>query len=197
MSYTPLSGGTAISSGQDWSGIKFTVPIGFPFQIRDNSYDSLSITRSGFINLGDQDRTTLLAFLGFGCVLDTDSVYSSVSSQLTGTNGNRILKLEFKNCGLPVDSVKRMLSYQVWLYENNSKVEVHVGPNDYSGLSDSVIVTQVGIINPYMTAASNSCLLYGSPSSPQTQVIGTGEESMKGLIRIPQENSVLTIIRNN
>src|ERR1043166_6751767 len=98
--YNALSNANAVSNGEDWSSLKFNLAIGFPFHVCGNTYDSISILRNGFINFGETNRMTLLTFLGFGCVRDTNGTYSSISSQFSGSNGSRILKLEFKNCGL-------------------------------------------------------------------------------------------------
>src|ERR1051326_9156716 len=197
VTYSAMQGGTPISSGENWNDKSYTLDIGFPFLLCGNSYDSLTICKQGFINFGNENRTTLLTFLGIGCISDTSGNFSSIKSQLSGTGSNKILELEFTNCGLWEDSINSTLSYQVWLYQADGKIEIHVGPNGFSSLQDSAVMCVIGLVNPYMNSAHNSLILYGSPSNLQVQDIGEEMEELKSLTRIPSENTVLNITPSN
>ena len=86
---------------------------------------------------------------------DSDVSSSPISYKVEGETGNRILKLEVKNAGLETDPLAgedHYINFQVWLYENNSIVEIRYGQHNITSLSDlnDENVMAAGIISSEM-----------------------------------------------
>jgi hypothetical protein len=107
----------------------YKIPIGFSFNYLGRSFDSLRIETNGYLVFDEDRNYALTAFLGFGDCVDADNNHAVLGYAVSGTNGNRVLKIQFKNTSTALTSPKHF-TYQVWLKEN-SAVEIHIGPNDF------------------------------------------------------------------
>lgn len=198
-SYIPLTGGIPIANGEvDWSGKRFRLPIGFTFNFAGGSFDSLAIESNGFIKFDDQRAVVI--HQGAGCKKDSSGLLSVLSRSLSGEDGNKILKIQFSNCGYDRSSSLEFLNYQVWLFQTNGKIEIHTGTSSYPDLTDSTqseITLLVGLINPLQNSTTTALLLSGSPSEPVSIPIGSGE-ALQYLQYVPLsgKNYIFTPVSN-
>lgn len=106
----------------------------------------------------------------------TDESLSSISYQVVGNSGSRILKVQWKNIGFygqVVDDATPLdyMNYQAWFYEGSNRIEVRFGPSvitnpfehfDNPGPSVFLISTY----NFNTDQLGNSYYLYGNPANP-------------------------------
>lgn len=164
-SYQPLSTTATVAEKEDWTNKKFDLTLPFQFNCAGVISDSLTIENNGFISFGENTNLALVAFNNFLCSVDTAGTYvSEIAFLVTGSSGNRIAKLEFKNLAVSIFSPSDCLTYQLWLYEGSNKIEFHIGPNSYGSLSS--FPELLGLIWRKMDATVNGYLATGNPSSP-------------------------------
>jgi hypothetical protein len=135
--YTALSGATYLSTGENWSNKKYSIHIPFHFNFCGSTADSIiTIEGNGFIVMNQSKQLSIVAFNSFTSNKDTNQSYTSSIAYLTsGSQGNHITKIEFKNLSQNQLSNADYLNYQVWLYENGNKIEFHIGANSYPAYS--------------------------------------------------------------
>ncbi len=132
--YNEISTGSFVSQNILWSQYEVNVPIGFPFQINGNVFDTLIVSDVGAVRFMMKNPVDIAAyyFWGYGCSMyyrGGDTLNTRISYKTSGTAGNRIFILEYHNClftngGYDEDSV----NFQIWLYESDYSIETHVGP---------------------------------------------------------------------
>jgi PKD repeat protein len=132
--YSDLTGATSLNNGQLWDDNDTLIPIGFTFELYDQTFDSIHISDLVWFQLnGDYFIEAFFAdFMDRGS--GTGTSLSPKSFSLSGTAGNQILKIQWKNAGflfedLHAGTLNDSVNVQLWLYENASTVEIHVGPN--------------------------------------------------------------------
>jgi CubicO group peptidase (beta-lactamase class C family) len=151
--YSDLTGSTSINKGLTWDDPYYRIPIGFSFKQCDKSSDSLSIYGGNSISIMDSGNAIVPLFIPFGADLvdrasntanfqGQSGSLSPISYKLDGTDGSRILKIEWKNVGFFQDILSDNISsdftnFQVWLYESNNDIEVRYGPNSITNPSSS------------------------------------------------------------
>lgn len=203
------------SSNSAWS-FSYKVPIGFTFNYLGSNFDSLRIETNGYVVFDDDRNYALTAFLGFGDCLDSVGNHSVLGYELSGTSGNRILKIQFKNTGNSPTTEKHF-TYQIWLKENNA-VEVHIGPNDFQpGVivnttvidsvtvqSDTILVNtdssqtyRIGLLNMNMDTESRGFFIGGTVSSPQAQPVNNNNPEPIYLMRAPASGIRYTFTPNS
>ena len=176
------------TAGQNWSTANFYVHIPFQFNFCGSSTDSLKIEGNGFIVFDHIKNWSIVAFNDFRSNKDTNQNYvSSVGYLTTGSQGNRITKIEFKNLSQNTLSNSDYLNYQAWLYENGNKIEFHIGPN--SGLQSSVLL---GLVNKNMDTEDKAYLVNGSQYTLTGQLISSDNEFVY-LNNIPSQGTILTL----
>ncbi|MFO8054770.1 MAG: BNR-repeat neuraminidase N-terminal domain-containing protein [Bacteroidales bacterium] len=157
QSYTSLTNYDTISFHAQVNANSQVLPIGFDFPFEGIQYSSFSVNSNGLIKLGDtaisgdhsnnnldnalSGNYPLIAPYWDKLMLPQSD--SSVVYTMTGTAGNRILKIEFRNVGLLQGSAnnpkqKGEYNFQVWLYESNGNIEFYYdnidpSPNQESG----------------------------------------------------------------
>ncbi|MFT5778873.1 MAG: hypothetical protein ACI837_001830 [Crocinitomicaceae bacterium] len=186
-SYSNLSGENTITGPGVWTDVYQRIPIGFDFFLIPGfatPYDSVTIKDNGTI-IFFQDNLTSVEFWGyrnlfmdrgFGSGLSA----SPISYKLEGTPGSRILKIQWRNSGFKreYDStgvLSSFANFQLWLLEEGSCFEVHVGPKHFTNeeLLFPFIAPAPGI-GFYLTSADQQgCpvyhaeLLTGDPLDPE------------------------------
>ncbi len=126
--YTPLTGNTVVKSA--WIG-DFITKTPFQFEYFGKKYDSLNILpnsvsftsyKADIISMGSDNYY----FDG-----ELYPVGSEISYNITGTAGDRIIKVQFKNLRSNTsDSTEEYtVNNQIWLYEKGGKFQFHFGPN--------------------------------------------------------------------
>jgi hypothetical protein len=194
--YQPLSGATTVASGYNWSAAKFKVPIGFAFQFNGQAFDSMAIEPNGFVKFNSFNA--IIAYYSAGCKQDTNNVYSLLSYSITGTAGSKIFKLEYAGCGYDKHDAAESISWQVWLYQQDNKVEIRTGTTSYPGAIDSTGSSPtplIGLINPMQDGTVNGLLITGSGTSPSSQPVSQGGD-LYYLDFVPPAGRVYTFTPN-
>ncbi|HZV70781.1 MAG TPA: T9SS type A sorting domain-containing protein [Saprospiraceae bacterium] len=138
--YTNLTGAISVNNGEIWDDPDYTVPVSFPFYILDTEITYLQMGGAGgggaSFSSPTEDPDVMVIVFPFETDLvdrgyndDIESL-SPISYKVEGAAGNHILKVEFKNAGsYNDDDLEMFINFQIWLYENNNRVEFHYGPN--------------------------------------------------------------------
>lgn len=94
---------------------------------------------------------------------------SGVFYQTTGSSGNHVTTIEWKNFDYspPGDTETYIFDFEVKLYESGNKIAYIYGPNDVSVNFTSISWDQM-IVGLYSTDQNNGLFLYGNPTSPTT-----------------------------
>lgn len=106
----------------------------------------------------------------------SDEALSSISYQVVGSAGSRILKVQWKNIGFygqVVDEVTPLdyMNYQAWFYEGTNRIEIRFGSSVITSPFDHFDNPgpAVFLISTYdfeTDQLGNSYYLYGNPTNP-------------------------------
>lgn len=194
--YSSISGTPVTGNSSDWSSSSFKIPIGFNLTVNDSAFDTLSIEPNGFIKF-DKNRA-IVTYFGASCKADSNNVFSALSYALTGTQGNRVLKLQYEGVGYQKYNPYEYMNFQVWLYEQDSRIQIHTGPSSYPGIFDSLyidVLPVIGMINPLMNSATSALVISGDPASPAPAPVPAGG-SLQYLQFVPPSNRIYTFTPN-
>jgi hypothetical protein len=161
--YSELSNPIVLTDpNEPWDDPELFIPFNFPFTFFGNTvngfYTAFGLGSELYTTNNElEDNSPLLTPLltdiidrGF---LEGTSV-SSISYEVTGNSGNRILKLQWKNVGLYDDLTENSIStdflnYQVWFYETSNVIEMHYGECFISNLDfyllNVALIKKVGL----------------------------------------------------
>ncbi len=154
--YTNLAGGINIPQSKIWWEYEYAVPIGFPFSISGIAVDSIDVSDVGAIRFRQNvsGNSSIYLFWGFGAALserNRDTNQSRISYLLQGNIGDRVLKIEFYQCGFINDGVTAdSVNFQIWLNEKDNSLEVHIGPSSSSNPEEQFINSKgpaIGLMN--------------------------------------------------
>jgi hypothetical protein len=180
VSYIQLSSGNLISQGILWSNYEYTIPLGFSFHITGSILDSLALSDIGAIrfNTLSTSNSFFYLFFGFGVSMlprSSDTNKTQISYKTEGNSGNRIFKLEYRNCGFSDGGyVNDTINFQIWLYESDYSMEVHIGPINVTKPEKEYIEGNgpvIGLMNENDKNEENttySFMLAGSAANPST-----------------------------
>lgn len=122
-------------------GISAAIPIGFTFIYNYQPYTKFKVNTNGFITLDENlawnpdlwwnylesyTRKLILAPLWDDLVINTGG---NIRYELTGTAGDRILKIEFNKLTF-WNGGDFQLKFQVWLYEGTNEIEFRYGDDE-------------------------------------------------------------------
>ncbi len=192
--YQELSNATVINAGTNWVNTRYKVPVGFNFGYMGGSSDSIYIGTNGLLVFEKGRRHGFAAFLNM-LVCKKDSAgdaLSTVSYSTSGSNGSRIMKVQFKNCGMEGQYGDDHVSFQVWLYETNGKIEVRIGSSSVNEGSGEPSVF-IGQVNNSGKGAPISGLT-GTPASAQLQDFEP-ESTPPHMTSLPAEGTIYTFSR--
>lgn len=138
---------------------------GFDFKFNGVAQTSAWISPNGFITFGSAPSATNYrpiqssesytgAIAGFGSDLKIITATgtpqaNSVSYELTGTDGDYVLKIEWRAFYVETSITSGSGNMQIWLYENGDKIEVRL--SNFSGTFNATNYCQIGL-----RGASNS-----------------------------------------
>ncbi len=193
-SYQELSGATAIDAGTDWVNTKYKVPVGFSFNHKGCTADSIYVGTNGLFGFDKKGDYAFAAFLNMlVCRKDSaGNALSSISYSTSGSQGSRILKIQFKDCGMGSQSGDDRLSFQVWLYETDGKIELRMGSSVLSEGAEEPTLFIGQIDNTGKSVPMSG--LTGSPSSAQLQDIDP-ESNPPHMTSLPAEGTIYTFNR--
>ena len=185
----------AIIDSSVWDDKSYRIPVGFNFNFAGNSFDSITVKTNGTITFDSVGQFNFSAlFMDF--IADVDSNNRSISPLayhiVTPVAGGALLKVEFRNVMLVAPNGDRShMSFQIWLYQQGSVIEFHMG--------DADTPTQpclVGLINTNNTEEFPvGYLLSGSAVSPTGVLINSGGNVVQ-LSGFPLPGEVYRFISN-
>lgn len=136
--YTQLTGATDLGFDVDWDDT-FSDPITmpFPFKYQNTTVNDVIIETYGSLFLNQSFHEDMEGGHITGPNMDYASAgRGKVFYTTTGTAGNRIFKVEYRNVGRYADdNGTDTLNFQIWLYENDNAIEYRGG---YSNMHDTM-----------------------------------------------------------
>lgn len=129
--FSPVGSMTSVVNGDDIMSTSQT--IGFTFNYAGTNYTSFKVSTNGFINLGG-NLTGSLATNGLASTSNTpiiaplwDDLVSTVFTELSGTPGNQVLTVEWRNVEWRYSATTAGFTFQAKLYEADGKIEFIYG----------------------------------------------------------------------
>jgi len=128
-----------ISNQIFWLSEAWDIPIGFNFKFFDYPFDSVTVYCASSLYFGYAQYEDGLFFTGFSqAIVDrgwdlADFSISPISYNLSGVSPDRICKIEFRNAGFVLAPVEDSVNIQIWLFESDNAIEVHLGQHYVSG----------------------------------------------------------------
>ncbi len=140
--YQELSAGaTQIAFDANWTDtVSGPVTLGMDFKYQNTPINTIAIESSGGLTMNS------MPLEGAGHIMGLSMDYTSqgrgkMAYEMTGTAGNRIFKVQYKNLGRTNDDLGNdTLNYQIWLYEADHAIEYRAG---YSNVPASVFAQSV------------------------------------------------------
>lgn len=190
VAWNELNAQTILNTNNSSWNFFYKIPIGFTFNYLGRNFDSLTIETNGYVVFDAERNYALTAFSGVGDRVDTSGNHAVLGYELTGSAGNHILKIQYKDCG-DANTTTETQSWQVWLKENGS-VEFRVGPGTLrtnevvvseisqatqldttytTTVNDSTQKFRIGLLNMNMDTEVKGLFVGGNPSTPQTQPV--------------------------
>lgn len=216
VAWNDLSTQTILNSNNSAWNFSYRVPIGFTFNFLGRDFDSLTIETNGYLVFDNEHSYALTAFSGVGDRVDSVGSHAVIGYELSGTAGNHILKLQYKNCGPAVSGDER-LSWQIWLRENGN-IEMRVGPgtlrSNMIAVRDTSEITQldtiysiveidslqsyrIGLLNMNMNTEDRGLFIGNNPSAPQAQPVDNSNPEILFLDAVPASGYRYTFIPSN
>lgn len=150
QTYQPLTNGTSLNDTVIWDDELYTVPLGFTFNMDGKSMTQVFLADDNYVVSDTAGNVNVFFFTDMD-LYDRGNVsgmvtQSPVRYELTGTAGNRILKMEIANAGIYEEDFiygtnNDSVYIQVWLYEGSNIVEFRYGPSNISHYSDYFVNT--------------------------------------------------------
>jgi hypothetical protein len=139
QAYQELTSPHSLTKGElMWDLESYRIPLAMDFELLGTQVHQLFFLNSGQLITSREQKTNILlisdaTFIDRGIL--TGTAESQIGYQLEGTEGERILKIEWKNMGFSeeVDNLETSTdyaNYQLWLYEGSNNMEFHFGSNN-------------------------------------------------------------------
>lgn len=189
LPYDNISGGTLINSTN--SDGFYEVDLGFSFNLCDKDFsklfiqpDYLSTTFTYEINPGNTDLRKYYVLAHGDLDLEqkwdnnSSSYISKIMKSTTGTTGNKITTLEFRDFeyyDFTASGQYYTVNYKIIFKESDNSVTYHYGPNDLSINFKQDRFTQFAI-GLYSDNELDGLFLKGDPNSPTTVTNGFNSE---------------------
>jgi hypothetical protein len=137
--YENLVNPISVNNGVSWDrNSSYQIYFNFDFPILDQTYTALNVMAGGGLSFPGPGNKKLRVFShpDSGYLLgDRDSTNSAspISYEIVGSPGQRILKIQWENAGFrewcSSSDTNDYVNFQIWLYEDVSRIEVHFGDN--------------------------------------------------------------------
>ncbi|HVZ41710.1 MAG TPA: T9SS type A sorting domain-containing protein [Candidatus Kapabacteria bacterium] len=128
----------------------------------------LQIGGNGFIQVNDDSVIAIID--AFFTPLAGRPNGSAISYLLDGPQGNRILKVQWKNGGLPQGLADDSVNMQIWLHQASGAIEIRTGPGSVKGPGAySTGGPWIGTFLAPLTFAYaiEKCWIAGDPAAPR------------------------------
>lgn len=211
--YSPLDNPTIISSTEGWNDDMFTLSLGTSINFMGTQTDSLlilegQITNYGTFNSSNQfslPETPILTVAGIDLIdragEGTPTSESPIGFKLSGSSGNHILKVEYKQVSFESasDPTTNTASFQIWYYEADQKVEYHYGNSSFSEWTDIASANspeglQVSLTSSFDYNGQTGSFLFldGDEATPaaQTATLSPSNIPNLSLNQFPVEGSI-------
>lgn len=205
--YTPLTNATIANNGIWYDTSSYTIPVGFTFKLNGTNMSTVTLREGIFIGPGNSVVQSGFGILG--TTLQDRNVGKTTSASpirytTSGPAGSRIFKLEVFNAGFfeegQYNTDNDSISYQVWIYEQNSGVDVRFGPSRVSHFADyfgpKVFTGYMKNMNTNTGSFDKFYLLNGDPLAPVMDSISTLNFT-KGLSAVPPSGTVYRYVPRN
>lgn len=173
--YNDLTGTISLNNGEIWDDPAYALTLPFPFIINGVTLTSVNVS-DGFIIQNNTTNNIAQGLAAFSIDLidrgnNGTTSLSPISYKTDGTIGNRILKIQYKNCGSFYDSnLSMFINLQIWLYESNNSIEYRYGASSITSPSifyDGDTGALIGFGGEDLNGnISNAHFLTGSASNP-------------------------------
>ncbi|MFC2117024.1 T9SS type A sorting domain-containing protein [Bacteroidota bacterium] len=213
--YIPLSNPIDLTNSEIWDENQHYL-IDFNFRIYDQSYSTVTVNAGGGISFPDQTGRWLRVYhtVFGGFLLKSKSAGSSESSicyEISGMEGDRILKIQWENAGFvqwyDTSDTEDFVDFQIWLFESDYHIEIHFGSNSTdSGTYGYPNYTSNPDPGPGVNFNYNDCYsflcLYGAADNPsydfynfctpnQIFIDGTPSEGTTYVFTLTNNSSIL------
>ncbi len=141
-SYQELANPVSLNNGTVWNeGSNFTFSFGFNFVINGQTNAALTVKGGGGVNFpGSGFKELQVFFTPFGGYLlrdrGTNTSLSDISYEVSGSNGNKVMKVQWKNAGFvqwySTSNTTDYVNFQIWLFEADHHMEIHFGSSKAS-----------------------------------------------------------------
>jgi hypothetical protein len=131
--FVPVSGGTAVDAIEDDDDVSTSIPIGFTFRLSGIPYTSLKASSNGFLSFNElllelsNNNNNLAEGLARPLIAplwdDLSGEFGQASYVTTGVSPNRVFTFEWLNWRWNFGQSSPTISFQVKLYEADSKIE--------------------------------------------------------------------------
>ena len=184
--YQDLTNATVLTTG-DWDDPGFNIPIGFDFQLGTFNFNTISIadwSLGGIVSTTNNTTGIVpIMLLIEQDIISLSNTTSPISYTTTGTSGNRIFKLEWKNFGFFDDSTgSDFMNMQLWLYEGSNIIEYHYGntsinnpAESFEGKTGPSIALLTGYNMDISEITDETYILSGNPVNPNVFTYHAGE----------------------
>ena len=138
--YLPLDNPTSLGIEVGWDDPEVQIPLDFSIDIDGNNSEGILMlggTGEMLMNTTENGLLNILWPISLD-IMDIGAVeaeeFSSIQYQVTGESPNRILKVEWDNCGSydeisSVGTTTLRISFQTWIYESGGIIEYRFGSN--------------------------------------------------------------------
>ena len=138
--YVPLDNPTSLGIEVGWDDPEVQIPLDFSIDLDGNNSGGILMlggTGEMLMNTTENGLLNILWPISLD-VMDIGAVeaeeFSSIQYQVTGDSPNRILKVEWDECGLydeisDLGTTTARLNFQTWIYESGDIIEFRFGPN--------------------------------------------------------------------
>ena len=138
--YSDLSNSISLNNSNVWDDPEFNIPIDFEFKLFNSPISELTLKGGYGAMLYSLDLEHSLWPIradiidrGFaeyeqGTSIDSLGSLSPISYKTSGSNGSKILKIEWRNVGFFEDELLAYyMNFQLWMYEGSDMIEIHFG----------------------------------------------------------------------
>lgn len=128
VEYAPLEDAIEVSASEDWNWdfIEYTIEFDQPFNFLD--IDMASIDIDNFLLLDEEEYINVEISLNTIEKIDNSS---AVLYKIEGDEGNRILKVEWRNIQM-LDTPESYCNTQIWLHEASDVIDFYFGEGDFA-----------------------------------------------------------------
>lgn len=123
---------------------------------------------------------------------------SSMSFELTGSNGNKLLKFQWKNMGLLNHGTDEFVNFQIWFDEATETVTYHYGPSNLVWDSQEVAVISMFRASNDFSSFTHATCLTGDAAMPAalTALHPAKFDELMGVIKFPPNGTTITFLKN-